>query len=129
VLVFELHAVTGELVTENRFADKTALDKAIHIGIAAHEGQLFGWPNQLLGLFTALSLIAICVSAIVMWWRRRPEGSMGVPAAKVPDFRVGPALWAGIVVVALLLPVLGLSLVLLWLFGIAARLFAPPARA
>jgi uncharacterized iron-regulated membrane protein len=124
----ELDPVTGGLVHENRFADKSTFDKAIHIGIAAHEGQLFGWPNQLLGLFTAFSLIAICVSAIMMWWRRRPDGSLGVPAAKVPDFHVGPVLWGGIVIVAVLLPVLGASLVLLWLFGLAARLMAPPVR-
>ena len=36
--------------------------------------------NQVLGLFTALGLITICTSAIVMWWRRRPEGSLGVAA-------------------------------------------------
>jgi uncharacterized iron-regulated membrane protein len=125
---FELHAVTGELVTENRFADKTALDKAIHIGIAAHEGQLFGLANQLLGLFTALSLLAICVSAVVMWWRRRP-GGLGVPAPRVPEFRIGTGLWIGIVTLAVLLPVMGLSLVLLWLFGAGAKLLRPPAQA
>jgi uncharacterized iron-regulated membrane protein len=118
---FELNPLTGDLVHENRFADKTTLDKAIHIGIAAHEGQLFGLANQLLGLFTALSLIAICVSAIVMWWRRRPDGSMGVPAPKVPEFRITPLMWVAIVLLGILLPVLGLSLVLLWIFGLAAR--------
>jgi uncharacterized iron-regulated membrane protein len=118
---FELNPLTGDLVHENRFADKTTLDKAIHIGIAAHEGQLFGLANQLLGLFTALSLIAICVSAIVMWWRRRPDGSMGVPAPKVPEFRITPLMWVAIVLLGILLPVLGLSLVQLWIFGLAAR--------
>jgi uncharacterized iron-regulated membrane protein len=120
---FELHPVTGDVVHENRFADKTTLDKAIHIGIAAHEGQLFGLANQLLGLFTALSLIGICVSAIVMWWRRRPGGSLGVPAPAVQDFRVTPLMWVAIVILGAALPVLGLSLVLLWIFGLAARRF------
>jgi uncharacterized iron-regulated membrane protein len=112
-----LHPVTGELLHEDRFADKSALDKAIHIGIAAHEGQLFGLPNQLLGLFTALGLITLCVSAIVMWWRRRPQGSLGVPAPRVAEFRIGTGLKAGIVAVAVLLPVLGASLVILLLAG------------
>jgi uncharacterized iron-regulated membrane protein len=108
-----LDPLTGSVMREDRFADKSALDKAIHVGIAAHEGQLFGLPNQLLGLFTALSLLTICVSAIVMWWRRRPQGSLGVPAPHVPEFRIGAGLKAGIVAVALLLPVLGASLVIL----------------
>ncbi len=121
----ELDPFTGELAHEKPFSEKTALDKAIHIGIAAHEGQLFGLANQLLGLFTALGLVTLCVSAIVMWWRRRPGGTLGVPAPHVAEFKVGPALWTAIVAVALMLPVLGLSLVLLWLLGVAARLLRP----
>ena len=125
----ELDPFTGELAHETPFSEKTTLDKAIHIGIAAHEGQLFGIANQLLGLFTALGLLTLCISAIVMWWRRRPDGSLGVPAPKIAQFRVTPALWVGIVAVALLLPVLGASLILLWLFGLLAGRFARAARA
>jgi uncharacterized iron-regulated membrane protein len=108
-----LDPATGAVLHENRFADKSALDKAIHVGIAAHEGQLFGLANQLLGLFTALGLLAICISAVVMWWRRRPGGSLGIPAPRVPEFRIGAGLTTGIVALAILLPVLGASLVLL----------------
>ena len=115
-----LDPVTGTLLHEDGFADKSTLDKAINVGIAAHEGQLFGVANQLLGLFTALGLLTLCVSAIVMWWRRRPSGSLGVPAPRVPEFRIGPFLMAGIVVVAVLLPVLGASVMLL---ALTTRLF------
>jgi uncharacterized iron-regulated membrane protein len=108
-----LDPLSGALLHEDRFADKSTLDKAIQVGIAAHEGQLFGIANQLLGLFTALGLLTICVSAIVMWWRRRPAGTLGVPAPAVPAFRIGPGLMTGIVAVALLLPVLGASVVVL----------------
>jgi uncharacterized iron-regulated membrane protein len=124
-----LHEVTGELLHEDRFADKTPLDKAIHVGIAAHEGQLFGIANQLLGLFTALGLITICVSAVVMWWRRRPGGSLGVPAPRVAEFRIGPALTAGIIAVALLLPVLGVSVLILWILDLARRRWVAGAPA
>jgi uncharacterized iron-regulated membrane protein len=117
----ELDPVTGAIAEPSRFADKSALDKAIHVGIAAHEGQLFGLPNQLLGLFTALGLVAICVSAVVMWWRRRPGGSLGVPAPRVPEFRIGALLWAGILALCLLLPVLGVSVLMLWIFDLARR--------
>ena len=64
------------------------LDRMIGVGIAAHEGQLFGIANQLLGLVTALGLIAICVSAVVMWWRRRLGGAFGVPAPRVEGFTI-----------------------------------------
>jgi uncharacterized iron-regulated membrane protein len=128
--VREIHLdpVSGEVIHEEGFADKNVLDKAINVGIAAHEGQLFGWPNQLLGLFTALGLITLCISAIVMWVRRKPEGSLGVPAPRVPEFRIGWVMKAGIVAVALLLPVLGASIVMLWVLGIAAQKFAQARR-
>jgi uncharacterized iron-regulated membrane protein len=111
----ELDSMSGALLHENRFADKSALDKAIHVGIAAHEGQLFGLPNQLLGLATALGLITLCVSAIVMWWRRRPSGSLGYPAPRVAEFHVGTPLKIAIAALALLVPMLGASILLLWL--------------
>jgi len=103
-----LDRATGALIRDDGFANKTPFDKAIHVGIAAHEGQLFGLANQLLGFGTALGLLTLCVSAVVMWWRRRPGGSLGIPAPRVPEFRVGLALRIGIVALGLLLPVLGL---------------------
>jgi uncharacterized iron-regulated membrane protein len=112
----------GNVTSDSGFADRKVVDRVIGVGIAAHEGQLFGLANQLLGLTTALGLVTICVSAVVMWWRRRPEGELGIPATKVAGFRVERALAIGIVVLAILLPVFGASLVIVaaadrWLFG------------
>jgi uncharacterized iron-regulated membrane protein len=59
-------------------------------------------------------LIAICVSAVVMWWRRRPGGALGVPAPRVEGFTIRPPLAVLIVCLAILLPVLGASLLVLW---------------
>jgi uncharacterized iron-regulated membrane protein len=120
-----LDPVSGELIHDEGFADKNALDKAINVGIAAHEGQLFGWANQLLGLFTAVGLITICVSAIVMWIRRKPEGALGVPAPRVADFRIRWVMKAGIVAAGMMLPVLGVSIVILWILGLATQKFSP----
>lgn len=55
------------------------LDGVVSVGIAAHEGQLFGWPNQLLNLFTACGLFIASVSAVVLWWRRRSHGVLVAP--------------------------------------------------
>jgi uncharacterized iron-regulated membrane protein len=110
----ELDANTGAVLSDQGFDGKPVLDRVIGVGIAAHEGQLFGIANQLLGLATALGLIAICVSAVVMWWRRRPDGSLGVPAARIEGFTIGTPLIALIVGLAILLPLLGASLLVLW---------------
>jgi uncharacterized iron-regulated membrane protein len=109
----DLDANTGEVLSERGFAGKPLVDRVVGIGISAHEGQLFGLANQLLGLTTALGLITMCVSAIVMWWRRRPDGALGVPAPRVREFRITPALGVLIVALGVLLPVLGASLLLL----------------
>jgi len=110
----ELDANSGAVLSDQGFDGKPMLDRVIGVGIAAHEGQLFGIANQLLGLATALGLIAVCVSAVVMWWRRRPDGALGVPAARVEGFTIRAPLMALIVFVAVLLPVLGASLLVLW---------------
>jgi uncharacterized iron-regulated membrane protein len=115
-----LDRVTGELIHDDRFADKSPLDKVINVGIAAHEGQLFGLPNQLLGFFTALGLLTVSVSAIAMWWRRL-GGSLGIPAPRIAEFRIPTSLKLGIVVLGLLVPMLGTSLVVLWLIDLATH--------
>jgi len=122
-----LDAHSGAVLRDERFAQRRLLDRVIGIGISAHEGQLFGLANQLLGLATALGLVTICLSALVMWWRRRPEGELGLVAPKVAGFRVERGLALGIIALAVLLPVFGASLVVValadWL------VFARPASA
>lgn len=117
-----IDAHTGELIGEEAFADKPMVDRVIGIGIAAHEGQLFGPANQALGLFTALGLVAVCVSAIAMWWRRTKDRGLGVPARQVAGFRVSRGLRVAMIVLGVLLPMLGLAMLLLALsVGIAGR--------
>jgi uncharacterized iron-regulated membrane protein len=65
------------------------------------------------------------MSAIVMWWRRRPEGSMGIPAPRVAEFRIGMGLKAAMVVLAVALPMLGISIVMLWITQRISHLFSP----
>jgi uncharacterized iron-regulated membrane protein len=121
----ELDANSGAVLSDQGFDGKPVLDRVIGVGIAAHEGQLFGLGNQLLGLFTALGLITICVSAVVMWWRKRPERSLGLPAPRVDGFRITAPFITLIVIAGILLPVLGASLLILW-GSTRAGLFARP---
>jgi uncharacterized iron-regulated membrane protein len=121
----ELDARSGKILRDKGFGEKAAIDRVIGVGIAAHEGQLFGLTNQLLGLFTALGLITMCISAVVMWWRRRPEGSLGLPAPRVEGFRITAPFIAFIVLAGILRPVHGASLLVLW-GSTRAGLFARP---
>lgn len=104
--------MTGTEVSREVFGKKHIIDQIVGVGIAAHEGQLFGPLNQIIGVLTALGLVVLCVSAFVMWRRRAPDGVLGAPPL-IPDARVGWGLAAIILVAAVLLPLLGASLLAL----------------
>ena len=105
-------ARTGEMQRHEMFADKHVIDKVVGVGVAAHEGQLFGAWNQALGVLTAAGLVLLSVSGVVMWWRRRPEGRLGAPLPPLEAAQYGKGLVAIIVVMGVFLPVLGGSLLL-----------------
>src|SRR5690606_5068366 len=83
-----LDGQTGEVLEIKTFAQRAPLDRVIGIGIAAHEGQLFGWLNQLLGILTTSGLSLMCISAFVLWRRRKPLGALGAPPP-LPNARIG----------------------------------------
>ena len=110
-VTLEVLPKTGEILSRDDFASKHWIDRMVAIGIAAHEGQLFGIANQVLGVITAAGLVLLCVSGTIMWWRRRETGALGAPApVKEQSWSFG--LLVIIVALGLYLPLFGLSLVL-----------------
>lgn len=108
----DLDPQSGAMLSRTNFEDKPMLDRVIGYGVAVHEGQLFGWFNQLLGLFTALGLVAVVVSGVVMWLRRRQASTLGAPFAQTrQNTRMPFATVMAMVFMAMLLPFLGLSLI------------------
>ena len=113
-------------VKQESFWDRATVDRVIGFGIAAHEGQLFGWFNQLLGLLTALGYLTLVVTSFLMWWRRRPTGSLGAPAlAELP--RLAPFVIGIVVLLGVFLPTLGVSLLGVLVFERLTRRLAPGA--
>src|SRR5690606_16537705 len=109
-----LNADTGELISINHFSDKATIDKAIGIGIAAHEGQLFGWFNQLLGVLTTAGLVLMSVSGFILWRKRKPARVLGAPPP-LPDARACIVITGVVLGLAALLPLLAISLIVLLL--------------
>ncbi|MBU3078917.1 PepSY domain-containing protein [Sphingomonas sp. XMGL2] len=107
-------AATGRELSREGFADGHLADRVVGYGIAWHEGQLFGWVNQLIGVLTAIGLLTMAVSGFVLWRRRKPQDALGAPPpASVPARIGGVALI--LLALAALLPLLAASLLLLWL--------------
>jgi uncharacterized iron-regulated membrane protein len=103
----------GSIEKQSGFAEKKLVDRAIGIGIAAHEGYLFGWFNLVLGVLTCAGLMLISLSGFILWRKRKPESVLGAPPAM--PARIGMAVVAITFGLALFLPLLAISLVVLLL--------------
>lgn len=112
-VTLQIDAQSGAILKRRPFESGSLYDRVVGVAIAAHEGQLFGWVNQLLGVVTALGLILMSVSAGMMWWKRRPHGKLGAPALSQTIPRLAVGLGVGIVALGCLLPTLGASMLLL----------------
>ncbi|MBM3578962.1 MAG: PepSY domain-containing protein [Alphaproteobacteria bacterium] len=114
-----------ELIKHEDFSGKAFIDKVVGVGVAAHEGHLFGVANQLLGLLTALSFLTLVVTSLLMWLRRRQPGALGAPPALAEKPSLAPALVLLIVLLGVFLPTLGASLIVVLCFEAATRRFMP----
>src|SRR5690606_25978755 len=82
--------------------------------IAWHQGQLFGWVNQLIGVLTAVGLVTLATSGFVLWRRRKPGSRLGAPRMEGKLPARGPVV-AILLVFAALLPMLAISLISIYL--------------
>ena len=108
-------AQTGTETSRKTFADDHLIDRAVGYGVAWHEGQLFGWVNQVIGVLTALMLVLLAVTGFVMWRRRKPGQGLGAPPYPGTDRRIEKVMPV-ILALAAVLPLLALSLVAVVLF-------------
>lgn len=122
-----VNGTTGAIVSRDDFKDRHIVDRIVSTCIAAHEGQLFGWPNQLLGLLTAMGLVLMSASGVVMWWRRREQGVLGAPKVLLePRIAWGLILLVGLF--GVYLPLFGVSLLLVLLLEKAFLKRIPSVR-
>lgn len=112
---------TGKVLADVRFADYGLAGKAMAMGIALHQGNL-GVLNTTLNLLFCLSVLLMCVSGVVMWWKRRPAGRLGAPLYP-KNFRAPAAILAIALAVCVVFPLTGLSVIVF-----AAIDFLLPAR-
>jgi uncharacterized iron-regulated membrane protein len=101
------------VVSQYGYADYPVLAKVVAQGIALHEGRRFGTVNFWATILFCLGVIFMCVTGPIMWWRRRPKGSgPGAPRGRMP-VRATPWLAAILLVAGVLLPLFGVSLLIL----------------
>ncbi|ALK33235.1 PepSY-associated TM helix domain-containing protein [Burkholderia plantarii] len=121
-----LDQYSGAVLRDIRYADYGAIAQAVSYGTALHMGRYFGLANQLICAALSLGLAAMALTGFVMWWKRRPALSLGAPPRerRPPPMRA----WiAGLVLLGLVFPLMGASLVAVWL--VDRLLFSRAARA
>ncbi|WP_298917626.1 PepSY domain-containing protein [uncultured Roseobacter sp.] len=88
---------TGNILADVKYTDYSWAGKAMAVGIALHMGTLGLW-SVLANTLMCLCVLFLCVSSVVLWWKRRPIGSSRLAAPPLP--RDMP-LWQGAVLVGL----------------------------
>ncbi|WP_374383936.1 PepSY-associated TM helix domain-containing protein [Dongia sp.] len=107
--IIHLDQYSGKVLFDAGFKDLGPVGQAIEWGVSVHMGQQFGRVNQLVMLAACLAIILMSVSAIVMWWQRRPKGSLGAPRT-IPSYRLAKGVIAIVAALGLLFPLTGASI-------------------
>ena len=115
----------GHVTAHATFAQKGMVDRIIGYGVAAHEGQLFGWANQIMNMLIAGGLLLMSSAATLLWLKRKPAGGLGAPPA-LHSQKNGFAGVALLMVLALVLPELGASLLILALAALVMKALRKP---
>lgn len=105
-----LDRYTGKVLADVRVADYPLVGQGMAWGVALHKGMAGTW-NFVLNLVSLALILLICVSGIVMWWKRRPNGAGRLAAPPMPH---DLPFWKGAVLVGLVIsfafPLAGLTL-------------------
>jgi uncharacterized iron-regulated membrane protein len=110
----------GHVLRDVGFKSWGPAAKAIEWGVSVHQGQQYGAANRYLMLAGCMAIVLLGVSSVVMWWKRRPRGGLGVPARPL-DRRAYLGLAAIVVPLGLLYPLVGASLIVALSLDYAVR--------
>ncbi|WP_261842168.1 PepSY-associated TM helix domain-containing protein [Aliamphritea ceti] len=115
---------SGKLLMDIQFKDYSLIAKAMAVGIPLHMG-LWGTANLILNITICVLTLFLCVSGIVLWWKRRPAQS-GLnlnppPAISASRWNTAFVIWT---IIAVCFPLTGASLIVIWLLEqLFSRLF------
>lgn len=110
--VVHLDQYSGAPLIDMSYGGYGPLGRGLEWGINTHMGQTYGLANQIVLLLACAGMVLLSVSAAVMWWKRRPSGSLGVPPLPA-ERKVFIGLFLLLGIGGLLFPLTGLSLVVM----------------
>ena len=107
--VIHIDQYSGKVLMDLGPEEVGAVAKVTDWGVSVHQGVEYGLPNQLLMLAGCIAAMLLCVSGIVLWWKRRPAGKLAAPPRKDGD-RLAKSVVLIAVCVGLIFPPLGASM-------------------
>ncbi len=112
-----LNQFTGRTITNATADQDGALSRLTSFGIAMHMGNQLGVLTRIMATIACLGVLISVSTGLLMWWKRRPAGHAGLPtrvgvaASNAPKRLIIPVS-AAAVILGVLFPVFGVSLVL-----------------
>jgi uncharacterized iron-regulated membrane protein len=101
------------VLADVRWQHYSNVARATEMGVMLHEGKLFGSLNQIAILLVCLMILLSSISGLVIWWKRRPQGRLGVPPLRhdLPTWKTGVAI---MIALAIVFPLVAASLIAVW---------------
>ncbi|WP_417241499.1 PepSY-associated TM helix domain-containing protein [Celeribacter sp.] len=90
---------TGKLLADVRYEDYGLMGKAMAVGVALHMGTI-GFVFIIFNTLFCLTVLLLCASGVIMWWKRRPAKTLRLAPPAMPH---DMPLWKGAVVIGLAL--------------------------
>ncbi len=112
-----LNQFTGETITNATADQDGTLSRITSWGVNTHMGTQYGIVTRILATLACLGGLTSIVSAMAMWWKRRPTGSAGLPGRTSDTVRSntprGAIVAVGVIATALavLYPSFGVTLI------------------
>lgn len=98
----------GAVLLDARSKDFGLGARTFEWGLYTHMGQQYGEPNRLLMLAGAIGTLVLCITAPILWWKRR--GTSRLAPAPAADPATSQRVAAVMLVVGLVLPLTGLTM-------------------
>lgn len=109
-LTVHLDQHTGAVVGRGGWNDYSPMAKAMAAGIPLHTGSL-GWWNLVGAILVVLSVLALSLSGLVMWWLRRPARAWRLAAPpRLAPARVPLVTWVTAAILGVLFPLAGATI-------------------
>ncbi|RTL44217.1 MAG: PepSY domain-containing protein [Burkholderiales bacterium] len=107
--VVHLDRYSGAVLADLGLKDYGLAGRVTEWGISLHTGRQFGLANELVMLAGCVAIVMLAVSAVVMWWKRRPRGRLAAPPRREAD-RAATVAIAVAALLGALYPLLGASM-------------------